>query len=294
MTNTVSSVSSTLNCVVSERLSQGETFLQSVLDWLMKDGIEFVINFVIASLILFVGIFVIKGIKKATVKTLKNSKRVSELLEKFICSVVTKTCWAILLMIVLQQIGVNVGPLIAGLGVTGFILGFAFQESLGNLASGIMIALNQPFKVGDYIIAGGIEGSVLELNMMATVLATADNKRVTVPNKTAWGSAITNFSALGVRRIDTVIGIDYGTDITKAKSIALETIMNFPGVLKDPLPTVGILSLADSSIVLAVRPWATCADYWNVFFGVQQAVKEAFDANGISIPFPQLVVHSDK
>lgn len=298
MTNTVentsSSITESLDCALDTHLTQGQRLVEDLLDWLLKDGVQFAVNFVVALLILIAGIFVVKGITAAVRKSLQKTKRVNDLLEKFICSVVNKSGWAVLLMIVFQQLGVNVGPLIAGLGVTGFILGFAFQESLGNLASGIMIALNQPFKVGDYIIAGGVEGSVLELNMMATVLATADNKRVTIPNKSVWGGAITNFSALGIRRVDTVIGIDYGTDIAKAKTIAMNALLKLPGVLQDPQPTVEILSLADSSVVLAVRPWSTCADYWNVFFGAQQTVKQAFDENGISIPFPQLVIHSNK
>ena len=247
-----------------------------------------------ALLILLIGGLVVKGIVAAVRKSLAKAKRVDELLRTFICSVVSKTCWAILFVVALGRLGVDVGPLVASLGVTGVVLGFAFKESLGSLASGLMIALNHPFRVGDYIIAGGVEGSVTELNMMATVLATADNKKITVPNASVWGSAITNFSALGKRRVDTVVGVAYGTDLTKAVEVARAALTNVPGVLDDPAPAVAVGSLGKSAVTINVRPWAACADYWAVFSGAQQAVKEAFEREGITIPFPQINVHMAK
>ena len=260
-------------------------------NWISEHGMDFLLRCVGALLIIIVGAIVVKIATAAVRRSLLKAKRVNELLQKFIVSVVSKTGWALVLMLALGKLGVDVGPLIAGLGVTGFILGFACQESLSNLAAGIMIALNQPFKVGDYIIAGGIEGAVLELNMMAAVLATADNKRVTVPNKSVWGGPITNFSALGKRRVDTVVGIAYGSDINKAVEVARAALAQVPGVLDDPAPGVAVGSLDASAITINVRPWANCADYWAVYSGAQQAVKEAFDKNGIQIPFPQMDVH---
>ena len=184
----------------------------------------------------------------------------------------------------------DVGPLVASLGVTGVVLGFAFKESLGSLAAGLMIALNHPFKVGDYVIVGGIEGAVAELNMMATVLTTGDNKKVTVPNGTVWGSAITNFNALGRRRVDLQVGVAYGTDLAAARAVALEALKTVPGVLADPAPAVAVATLADSAVLLNVRPWAACADYWTVRAAVLVALVDAFGGAGVSIPFPQLDV----
>jgi len=189
-----------------------------------------------------------------------------------------------------QRLGINIAPLIAGLGVTGFILGFAFQESLGNLAAGMMIALNQPFKVGDYVSAGGVEGSVQELNMMAATLTTADFKKVMVPNKVIWGTPITNYTAMDRRRVEIGVGIAYGADIAKAKRIAMDVLRANPLVMREPEPIAEVLSLGDSSVNLVLRPWTRPEDYWTVFFAVNQAVKEAFDQNEIEIPFPQLVV----
>ena len=276
---------------VGRQAAEGRALLDQALAWLTENGLDFLVNILAAVLILIVGGLVVKGIVAAVRKALMKSKRVDELLRTFICSVVSKTGWAILFVIALGRLGVDVGPLVASLGVTGVVLGFAFKESLGSLASGLMIALNHPFKVGDYIIAGGVEGSVTELNMMATVLATADNKKVTVPNAAVWGSAITNFSALGKRRVDTVVGVAYGTDLTKAVDVARTALQKVPGVLADPAPAVAVGSLGDSAVIINVRPWAACADYWAVFSGAQQAVKEAFEREGITIPFPQIDVH---
>ena len=184
--------------------------------------------------------------------------------------------------------------MLAGLGVTGFILGFAFQESLGNLASGLMIAINEPFKIGDYVIVAGLEGTVIKMDMMAVTLATADNKKVVIPNKSAWGAPITNFSALGRRRVNIRIGIDYGCDAAKAIKVALETLPLVPNVLTDPAPSVSVASLDDSQVTLNIFPWADGANYWSVYNDAQVAIKSAFEKNGINIPFPQLTIHMDK
>ncbi len=273
------------------QFGQGQDLWNQILAWLSEKGVSFAINLLVAVLILIVGAFAIKLIHAAVAKALSKVKRMSKLLSDFLVSVVSKTCWAVLLLVVLQRLGVDVGPLVAGLGVTGFIIGFACQETLGSFAAGIMIALNQPFKVGDYVVAGGVEGAVLELNMMATVFATADNKQVVVPNKVVWGGAITNFSALGKRRVDTKVSVAYGTDLKRAVSIALAAIKDLPGVLKDPAPAVAVASLDESAVTINVRPWALCADYWAVWSSAQEAVKKAFEAEGIEIPFQQLAVH---
>ena len=292
-TNVVANATSpaTVSEAVSQQVDQGRECLQQVMTWFTENGIGFATRLLVAILILVAGAFVIKGVTLAVRGSLRKTKRVNELLERFICNAVSKTCWAFLIVVALQQLGINMGPVIAGLGVTGFIVGFACQESLSNFASGIMIALNQPFKVGDYVIAGGVEGSVRELNMMAVVMTTPDNKRVTVPNKAVWGSAITNFSAMETRRVDVSVGIDYGADIGKAKKTALDVLAQIPEVMADPAPMAEVSSLGDSAVVLTVRGWCKNADYWTVFFAASQKVKESFAAKGVNIPFPQLDVH---
>ena len=264
-----------------------------MLNWLSEKGLPFALNLVIALIILVLGWlaihFIVAAVGRAVEKTSKRGNH--ELFGTFIRNVTSKLCWSVLIVIVLGKVGVNIAPIIAGLGVTGFILGFAFQESLGNLASGLMIAINEPFKIGDYVIIAGLEGTVRKVDMMATELATPDNKKIVIPNKSAWGAPITNFSALGQRRVDIVIGIDYSSDIVKAIEVALATLKAVPGVLAEPAPIVNVAKLNESEITLNLRPWAEGADYWSVYNAAQIAVKTAFEKNSINIPFPQLTVH---
>jgi small conductance mechanosensitive channel len=295
MTNEVACAASaapaTVSEAVSQQVDQGRELMQQVMTWFTQNGLGFATKLVIAILILLVGAFVIKGITAAVRGSLRKTKRVNELLERFICNAVSKTCWALLIVIALEKLGIDMKPLIAGLGVTGFVLGFACQESLSNFASGIMIALNHPFKVGDYIIAGGVEGSVRELNMMAVVMTTPDNKLMTVPNKAIWGSAITNFSAMETRRVDVAVSIAYGADIGLAKQTAIDVLAQIPEIIADPAPMTEVSKLDDSGVVLTVRGWCKNADYWTAYFAATRKVKEAFDAKGVHIPFPQLDVH---
>lgn len=284
----VSKPVATVSTAFAEQMDSGRTMLNTVLKWLAENGASFLVSLLVAALLLLIGAHIIRLLTESTRKALKKTGRVNSLLETFICSVVHKAGWVLLLMVVIQRLGINIAPLIAGLGVTGFILGFAFQESLGNLAAGMMIALNQPFKVGDYVLAGGVEGTVQELNMMAATLTTADNKKIVVPNKVIWGTPITNFTAMDRRRAEVAIGIAYGADISKARRVALEVMNAHPLVLKDPAPIAEVLSLGDSAVNLVLRPWTKPGDYWTVVFALNQAVKEAFERSNVDVPFPQM------
>lgn len=266
-----------------------------ILDWLATTGVAYGLRIVAALVILLVGAIVIRYAAKALEKILEKTRLGEKsLVAKFLVSVAVKVAWAFLVVIVLGKLGVDVGPIIAGLGVTGFILGFAFQESLGSLAAGLMIAVNKPFKVGDFVSVAGLDGSITALDMMAVTLATPDNRKITIPNKQAWGAPIINFSALDKRRVDIALSIAYGADITLAKKTALETIKAVPGVLADPAPMVEVTSLGDSAVALTLRAWAKTPDYWGVYFAGIQAVKESFDRAGVEIPFPQIDVHMVK
>ena len=262
--------------------------------WFSANAVPLTLRFASALVILVVGWLAIRVIVVAVGKAVEKGRVKNSLFGNFIRNATSKICWAVLLVVVLGRLGVDIAPIVAGLGVTGFILGFAFQESLGNLASGLMIAVNEPFKLGDYVIIAGLEGSVIKVDMMATVLATADNKKVVIPNKSAWGAPITNFTALGRRRVDIRIGIDYSSDISQAIRVALATLPKVPGVLTDPAPAVSVAALAESEITLNVRPWAEGADYWRVYNDAQIALMSAFGENGIKVPFPQLSVHLEK
>lgn len=265
--------------------------VKAFVQWLQETGFAYAMNLVAALVILIVGALAIKVLAAVLRRSLTHSDGRHALAVKFIVSVIVKSAWAVLAVIVLGKLGVNVGPLIAGLGVTGFILGFAFQESLGSLASGLMIALNEPFKVGDYVVVGGNEGTVLQLDMMAVTLATPDNRRITIPNKAAWGAPIVNYSALATRRVDIAVNIAYGTDVSRARATATAAFAAISGVLPDPAPLAEISTFKESGIALTVRGWVKNADYWTVYFAATQALKEAFERDGISIPRPQLDVH---
>ena len=266
-------------------------YADPIVTWLKTTGLVLGMRVAFALAILLAGGLLIQLMSAALKKTLGKTKLGQQsLIAKFIVSVAVKGAWAFLLVIFLGKLGVNVGPLIAGLGVTGFVLGFAFQESLGSLAAGLMIALNQPFKVGDYVRVAEYEGAIVTLDMMAVVLATADNRRITIPNKQAWGSPIVNYSAQDKRRVDIAVGIAYGADIALARKTAVETITAIPGVLLEPAPMAEVRSLNDSSVALTIRAWVKTSDYWNVFFAGNRLVKEAFNKAGVEIPFPRLDV----
>jgi len=268
-----------------------EGWLQNLNEWFIDKGPQLLVDTGVFLLLLLVGKFIVSVISKVVNKALKKVDRVSDLLRKFAVDTVRKVLWVIVLMIALPRIGIDVAPLIAGLGVAGFVIGFAFQESLGNLASGVMILLNQPFKNGDFVDCGGHTGVVRELNLMATTMTTPDNKKIIIPNKSVWGGSIVNFSALDTRRVDLTFGIGYKSDIAKAKETLGRILSENEKILKDPAPVVEVVELADSSVNFVCRPWCATADYWTVYFEVTRKVKEEFDKVGLEIPFPQRDVH---
>ena len=291
MTNETTVVEKVTGAVCAQ-FNEGRETAAQVTTWLTEKGLDFALNLAVALMLLLVGWLVIRLIGYAVRKALMRGKAKGLLLVNFICSVVTKACWAVLLVMVVGRLGVDVGPLIAGLGATGFIIGFACQESLGNFASGMMIALNEPFKVGDFVDAAGLSGTILEVNMMATVMKTPDGKRIVVPNKSVWGGPIVNYNTLGLRRVDLQVGIDYGEDPARAVKVIREAVARVPGVLADPEATVAVASLNDSAVQINVRPWVKSADYWPVAAATLSAVKSSLEDAGVKIPFPQIEVHT--
>ncbi len=246
---------------------------------------------VLAAIVIFVvGRWIAKIITKLVARVASKAK-VDPILVKFMGSVT----YAVLLMLViisaLGKLGINTTSFVAVVGAAGLAIGFAFQGTLGNLASGVMLILFRPFKTGDYIEAGGTAGTVEEVQIFATILRTPDNKRIIIPNGTVVGGNITNYSANPTRRVDLVFGIGYGDDLRKAKSLLETIVKEHPQVLADPAPTIAVSELADSSVNFVVRPWVNTADYWTVYFDITETVKLRLDQEGISIPFPQRDVH---
>lgn len=198
---------------------------------------------------------------------------------------------AVLIVIALQTAGVPSAPLLAALGAGGLAIGLALQGSLSNLAWGVLLIIFRPFRVGDYIQAGGAEGTVEGINLMHTQLVLADNREAVVPNAKIGADAIINFSRRGTRRFELHVGIGYHEDIGKALAIVQRLFAADPRILKDPAPTAWTESLADSAVHLLLRAHTTTGDFWPAQTDLLRAVKEGFEAEGISIPFPQREIH---
>jgi small conductance mechanosensitive channel len=201
---------------------------------------------------------------------------------------------AFVIIAALGQLGVQTASLVAVLGAAGLAVGLALQGSLANFAAGLLLIIFKPFKVGDFIEGGGVSGVVEEVGIFTTMMNSPDNKKLVVPNAKMTSDNIVNYTAKQVRRVDLVAGVSYRDDLDKVKRVLGEILAADSRILKDPAPTVGVLALAESSVNLAVRPWVKTADYWDVFFATQESIKKRFDAEGISIPFPQQDVHLHK
>jgi len=216
------------------------------------------------------------------------------MLVEFIRSIANAALLIVVIIASLDMLGLNTTSLIAMLGAAGLAVGLALQGSLQNFASGVLLIIFRPFQVGNYIDAGGISGTVEKITIFNTIMLTPDNREIIVPNGSIYGGTITNYSARATRRVDMVFGISYSDDIKKARDILMETLEADERVLKDPAPNVALSELANSSVNFVVRPWVNSGDYWDVKWDMNKKIKLALDANGISIPFPQMDVHMDK
>ncbi|ENM5833371.1 small-conductance mechanosensitive channel MscS [Vibrio metoecus] len=274
---------------IVESFNQVNTWLTNNSDLLVQYGV----NVISAILILFIGNLVVKAVAGSVANVLKK-KEMDKAVVEFIHGLVRYTLFIIVLIAALSRIGVQTASVVAVIGAAGLAVGLALQGSLSNFAAGVLIVAFRPFKSGDYVEIGGVAGSVDSIQIFQTVLKSPDNKMVVVPNSAVIGSAITNYSRHETRRVDMVIGVSYKSDLQKTKRILRETLEKDPRILKDPDIRIGVLALADSSINFVVRPWCKTADYWDVYFDSMQAIKEALDANGIEIPFPQMDVHLNK
>ncbi len=254
---------------------------------------DYSVKIAFALVTLIVGLWLIGKVVKFTRSSMVKAK-VDETLVPFLGSLISWTLKVLLFISIASMLGVATTSFIAVLGAAGLAVGLALQGSLSNFAGGVLVLIFKPYKVGDLIEAQGYIGSVKEVQIFNTILVTPQNERVIIPNNKMSNDSLINYTAEGRRRIDLVIGISYDSDIDKAKGVLLEVMKNDPKVLSEPAPYVGVDALADSSVNLAVRPWCNVADYWDVYFGVMENSKKALDANGITIPFPQMDVHMDK
>jgi len=261
-------------------------------NWFLDSGPGLLVKILVFLVILAVFRGLSRLTRKAVVRSIDKSRlQPSQLMRNMISNMTGNLVMAFGLLVALSQIGVSMGPLLAGLGVAGFIVGFALQETLANFAAGLMILFYRPYDVGDMVEAATVFGKVHHMSLVSTTILTIDNQTLIVPNGKIWGDVIKNVTAQKVRRVDMMFGISYSDDIPKSEAILESILKKHDMVLDDPEPMVKLHELGDSSVNFVVRPWVKTDDYWDVYWDVTREVKMRFDAEGVSIPFPQRDVH---
>jgi small conductance mechanosensitive channel len=286
------------NYVAAVRLNElkatdATTLIKWFLDWLTSSTGGIKVGIWLLSLVasLFAVVFLARILTGFVRRALFRVPEMSDLLRNFVSKVAYWLILGVGLIIALSLFGINMTPLLAVFGGASFVVGFAMQSTLSNLASGLLLMITKPFDVGDVVDAAGVSGTVRNVSIVSTTIVTFDNQVIVVPNTMVWESVITNVNASDIRRVDLTFGIGYGDDIDLAKKTLKEVLEGHPLVLDDPEPLIRMHELADSSVNLICRPWSKSDDYWTVYWDVLQQAKERFDAAGISIPFPQRDVH---
>ena len=241
--------------------------------------------------VLLVGLMIAGWARRIVTKLLSRSERVDPMLTGFFASLAKYLVLAITVIAVLNQFGVQTTSLIAVLGAAGLAIGLALQGTLSNVAAGVMLLFFRPFKIGDYIDASGITGTVKSVGLFVTELATPDNVHIVAPNAQLWGTAIHNYSHNDTRRVDLVVGVAYEDDVEKALEILLDMGKADERVHADPEPFAAVAALADSSVNVTLRVWCDADNYWPLKFDLTKAIKASLDREGISIPYPQTQVH---
>lgn len=269
-----------------------EDFRDSIQLWLAVGAADFLFQTIVFLTILF-GARVLGQFSRRLVQRGLDRRpgNMSHLLRDVIVSMVSGSVFLIGLFIALSQVGISLAPMLAGLGVAGFIIGFALQDTLGNFAAGGMILIYRPFDMDDYIEVAGVDGTVKKMNLVSTTITTPDNQSLIIPNSKIWGDVIRNKTGQRVRRVDLEFGISYGDSIELAEEVFRKVLATMPAVLPEPEPNIQVIRHGESSVDFIVRPWVKTEDYWPTYWAMQRAVKLAFDEAGITIPFPQRDVH---
>ncbi len=246
---------------------------------------------VVSAIVVFIAGRWIAKVLSMFAQKVMNKRQVDPTIVSFVANLIYIALLAFVVLAALGQLGIQTTSFIAIIGAAGLAIGLALQGSLANFAAGFLMIIFRPFKVGDFIEGAGVAGTVEAIHIFTTQLLTPDNKTIIIPNASLTAGNITNYSAKGTRRVDLVIGIGYGDDIDDAKKVISDVLAKEERILKDPAPTIMLIELADSSVNFAVRPWVAAGDYWGVYSTVTENIKKRFDAEGISIPFPQQDVH---
>jgi len=278
---------------ISLEVTDAQSAWTTVRGWTMSDegGIYWLINIAKFLAIIFIAMFISKLLSRGARKALKHTPSNSRLLNDFIANIIHKIVMLIGVLVALAALDVNVAPIMAMVGAAGFVVAFALQGTLSNFASGLMIMLYRPYDIGDVVDVAGIMGTVESMTLVSTSIITPDNRMMVVPNNSIWGNIITNVTHSDTRRVDMTFGIGYDDNIEQAQKVMEQILSEHPLVLKDPEPTIKVHELADSSVNFICRPWVKTADYWTVLWEVTRTVKERFDEEAISIPYPQSDIH---
>lgn len=275
---------------MNETVNQTTDFMTNMMDTLYAFAATYGLKVIGAIVILIIG-RIVAGAIKGTVTKLGNARQWDTSLTGFLSSLVYFFVMAFVIIAVLGTFGVQTASIVAVLGAASFAIGLALQGSLANFAAGVMILLFRPFKVGDWVEVAGQAGSVKNIAIFSTTMATGDNVRIEIPNSQIYGGIIKNYAGYDTRRIDMVVGVGYGADLNTVIQVITDVVKSDNRVLADPALTVAVAEMGDSSMNLVVRPWVKGADYWGARFDLTKGIKEALDANGIDIPYPQRVVH---
>ncbi len=262
-------------------------------DLAIQYSAEYGLKIIGAILIYYVGKAVANGLRNLVAKAM-NLQKVEPTLIHFAESAIYYGLMAVVLLTAISNIGIQTTSFMAILGAAGLAIGLALKDTLSNIGSAVIILVFRPFKVGDYISAGGAEGVVDKISLFTTTISPVDNRMIIVPNSAITAGNITNFSSKAVRRVDHTVGISYGDDIKKAKEVMYGVIANNALTLKEPEPLVAVKELGESSVNFTVRAWVNSADYWPAYFEMIEEIKYALDEADISIPFPQMDIHMDK
>lgn len=263
-----------------------ETLLPKIMELCTVYGLKVVA----ALVILIIGRWIAKIIERIIHKMMEK-RQVDPTIISFASNLSYFALLAFVVLAALGQLGIQTTSFIAVLGAAGLAIGLALQGSLSNFAAGFLLIVFRPFKVDDLIEGAGVTGVVEKIQIFTTQLRTPDNKTIIIPNAKLTEDNIVNWTTKGTRRVDLVMGIGYDDDIDKARQIMTSVLEENSRILKDPAPSIAVSELADSSVNFVVRPWVKSEDYWSVYFEVTESIKKRFDAEGISIPFPQRDIH---
>lgn len=287
-----------LSLLQAAPIESGKEVIEAVKTGKMDEFIEQIIilgteagkSILLAAIVAVIGYYIVRFINNMVARILER-RNVEPTVQTFLKSFVNITLLILLILTVVSTLGVNTTSLAALLASAGLAVGMALSGNLQNLAGGIILLLFKPYKVGDYIEAQGVSGTVKAIQIFHTILTTPDNKELFIPNGALSSGNITNYSKNDLRRVDMVVSVEYGTDTEKVKQVTQELLRSDSRILKDPAPFVAVNELGDNGVFFSIRVWVNGSDYWNVFFDTNERIYNEFNKQGIGFPFPQIQIH---